>query len=147
MEYEQSHQTAKLICALFLVALSVAISLFIGWNLGKNAGYEQGKAESQASSFQAGKKQGYSEGYDTSLADADLQKSQTSSQIMDGIIERKYGDSDKDVGFSEQFKTVYVTDSDKKYHQTGCPYLPENAAPIALGDALDQGYEPCPHCW
>ena len=42
--------------------------------------------------------------------------------------------------------TVYVTNSGKKYHRSGCQYLSSSKIPISLEDAESEGYEPCSKC-
>lgn len=43
-------------------------------------------------------------------------------------------------------KTVYITDTGKKYHNAGCRYLKKSGHPISESDAIAQGYEPCSVC-
>ncbi|WP_459195688.1 ComEC/Rec2 family competence protein [Wukongibacter baidiensis] len=43
-------------------------------------------------------------------------------------------------------KTVYVTETGKKYHTGGCGYLKKSKIPINLTDAKIQGYTPCSRC-
>lgn len=43
--------------------------------------------------------------------------------------------------------TVYVTNSGKKYHQTGCQYLSNSKIAISLDEAELEGYEPCSKCF
>lgn len=42
---------------------------------------------------------------------------------------------------------IYITDTGKKYHKTGCQYLDHSAHPIKLSDAEKQGYTPCSRCF
>ncbi len=42
--------------------------------------------------------------------------------------------------------TVYVTNSGKKYHQSGCQYLANSKIAISLDEAELEGYEPCSKC-
>ena len=42
--------------------------------------------------------------------------------------------------------TVYVTDSGKKYHTSGCRYLKKSKHAIKLSKAKSQGYTPCKVC-
>lgn len=39
--------------------------------------------------------------------------------------------------------TVYVTESDNKYHRDGCRYLSKSKMAISLEDAKAKGYGPC----
>ncbi len=43
-------------------------------------------------------------------------------------------------------KTVYITNSGKKYHGSGCRYLAKSSIPISLTDAVARGYAPCSVC-
>lgn len=43
--------------------------------------------------------------------------------------------------------TVYVTGSGNKYHLQSCRYLGDHAVPIALKDAVSNGYELCTDCY
>jgi hypothetical protein len=45
-----------------------------------------------------------------------------------------------------QSKTVYITNSGKKYHSLGCMYLKKSQISISLDDAIGKGYEPCSKC-
>lgn len=42
--------------------------------------------------------------------------------------------------------TVYVTETGSKYHRESCPYLRSSKVPIALSEAIENGYEPCSRC-
>ena len=42
--------------------------------------------------------------------------------------------------------TVYITDTGKRYHRSGCRYLHQSSIPIGLKDAKAQGYTPCRVC-
>lgn len=46
--------------------------------------------------------------------------------------------------YTEQ--TVYITNSGKKYHNSGCRFLKDSCIPISLTDAINQGYAPCQVC-
>jgi len=41
---------------------------------------------------------------------------------------------------------VYITNTGKKYHESGCRYLKDSKIEISLSDAQSQGYEPCGVC-
>jgi len=41
---------------------------------------------------------------------------------------------------------VYVTDTGKKYHSSGCQYLRKSKHAISLKDAKARGYTPCSRC-
>ena len=41
---------------------------------------------------------------------------------------------------------VYITDTGKKYHNSGCRYLNDSCHEISKADAEAQGYEPCKVC-
>lgn len=41
---------------------------------------------------------------------------------------------------------VFITDTGKKYHRSGCRYLKDSKIEISLSDAQSQGYEPCGVC-
>lgn len=43
-------------------------------------------------------------------------------------------------------KTVYITETGKKYHREGCRYLKKSKIAISYDDARAQGYEPCAVC-
>ncbi len=43
-------------------------------------------------------------------------------------------------------RTVYVTNTGKRYHRENCRYLAKSKIPIKLKDALAQGYTPCHVC-
>lgn len=43
-------------------------------------------------------------------------------------------------------KTVYITNTGKKYHIDGCKYLKDSKIQIKLEDAKSQGYTPCGVC-
>lgn len=43
-------------------------------------------------------------------------------------------------------RTVYITDTGKKYHRDGCQYLRQSQHAISLDNAIAQGYEPCKKC-
>lgn len=42
---------------------------------------------------------------------------------------------------------VYVTETGKKYHKSGCSYLKKSKIQINLSDAKAQGYTPCSKCY
>lgn len=42
--------------------------------------------------------------------------------------------------------TVYITDTGKKYHQTGCQYLSRSRHSVSLEQAKIRGYTPCAVC-
>ena len=42
--------------------------------------------------------------------------------------------------------TVYLTETGKRYHLDGCPYLERSKIPIALSEAVALGYRPCGAC-
>lgn len=42
--------------------------------------------------------------------------------------------------------TVYITDTGKKYHTSGCGYLSRSKHAISLKDAKARGYTPCSRC-
>ena len=46
--------------------------------------------------------------------------------------------------YTEQ--TVYITNTGKKYHNSGCRTLKDSCIPISLTDAINQGYTPCQIC-
>lgn len=46
----------------------------------------------------------------------------------------------------ESNRTVYITNTGKKYHNDGCRHLKKSKSPINLNDAKAQGYEPCGTC-
>lgn len=43
-------------------------------------------------------------------------------------------------------KTVYITNTGKKYHNDRCRYLNDSKIPISLDEAIKQGYTPCGVC-
>lgn len=43
-------------------------------------------------------------------------------------------------------RTVYITDTGKKYHRDGCQYLRQSQHAFSLDNAIAQGYEPCKKC-
>jgi hypothetical protein len=43
-------------------------------------------------------------------------------------------------------QTVYITKTGEKYHSGNCRYLSHSKFPIALKDALAQGYQACKVC-
>ena len=43
-------------------------------------------------------------------------------------------------------ETVYVTDSDKKYHRAGCRYLKKSKIKTTLAEAKQKQYQPCTVC-
>lgn len=43
-------------------------------------------------------------------------------------------------------RTVYITDTGKKYHDSDCRHLKKSKKGIGLSDAKEQGYEPCGTC-
>ncbi|GAV24764.1 prophage LambdaCh01, thermonuclease [Carboxydothermus islandicus] len=53
-------------------------------------------------------------------------------------------DSNKSV--KKQNIIVYVTLTGHKYHRSWCRYLRYSKIPISLGDAINEGYEPCSVC-
>ena len=42
--------------------------------------------------------------------------------------------------------TVYITNTGKKYHSSGCRYLSKSRIPISLTKAKQRGYTPCSVC-
>ncbi len=42
--------------------------------------------------------------------------------------------------------TVYITNTGKKYHSSGCRYLSKSRIPISLTSAKERGYTPCSVC-
>ena len=42
--------------------------------------------------------------------------------------------------------TVYITDTGKKYHRSGCRYLKDSKHAISLEKAKQNGYSPCSVC-
>ncbi|MEG3071086.1 MAG: MBL fold metallo-hydrolase [Candidatus Syntrophopropionicum ammoniitolerans] len=42
--------------------------------------------------------------------------------------------------------TVYITNTGKKYHTSGCSSLSKSKIPISLQDAKNRGYGPCARC-
>lgn len=47
---------------------------------------------------------------------------------------------------STKSTTVYITDTGKKYHTSGCGYLSRSKHAISLKDAKARGYTPCSRC-
>lgn len=43
-------------------------------------------------------------------------------------------------------RTVYITETGKKYHSAGCRHLKKSKTEISLSDAKAQGYDPCGTC-
>lgn len=43
-------------------------------------------------------------------------------------------------------KTVYITESGKKYHRSGCKYLRKSKISISLSNAKSRGYTSCSIC-
>ena len=43
-------------------------------------------------------------------------------------------------------RTVYITDTGKKYHAVGCSSLRKSRIPISLKQAIARGYEACSRC-
>lgn len=43
-------------------------------------------------------------------------------------------------------RTVYITNTGKKYHRSGCRYLSKSEKSISLSDAKNRGYTPCSVC-
>lgn len=43
-------------------------------------------------------------------------------------------------------RTIYITNTGTKYHETGCRHLRRSQIAISLKDAEAQGYAPCKHC-
>ncbi|MCL2598900.1 MAG: hypothetical protein FWD76_03205 [Firmicutes bacterium] len=41
---------------------------------------------------------------------------------------------------------VYITDTGKLYHKSGCSYLSNSSNKITLASAKSQGYTPCSRC-
>ena len=47
---------------------------------------------------------------------------------------------------SSQNYTVYITNTGKKYHRSGCSYLKKSQSAISVSSAKAQGYTPCSRC-
>lgn len=47
---------------------------------------------------------------------------------------------------SSQSYTVYITNTGKKYHRSGCSYLKKSQSAISVNSAKAQGYTPCSRC-
>lgn len=47
---------------------------------------------------------------------------------------------------AEADRTVYITNTGKKYHADGCKYLSKSQIPIKLSEAKAKGYTPCTVC-
>ncbi len=43
-------------------------------------------------------------------------------------------------------EVVHITESGRKYHQTGCSYLKDSDIEITRTEAESRGYEPCKKC-
>ncbi|CDI49276.1 metallo beta-lactamase superfamily hydrolase [Clostridium tetani 12124569] len=43
-------------------------------------------------------------------------------------------------------QTIYVTNTEGKYHRGGCQYLRKSQIPMNESDAINQGYAPCNKC-
>ncbi|WP_279146695.1 MULTISPECIES: ComEC/Rec2 family competence protein [Clostridium] len=52
----------------------------------------------------------------------------------------------KQTSNSQKEETVYITNSGKKYHRTGCKYLNKSCTEIKKSDAVKRGYTPCSKC-
>lgn len=48
---------------------------------------------------------------------------------------------------TETSQTVYVTNTGKKYHRSGCQYLKKSKIAISLSDAKSSGYTACSKCF
>lgn len=47
---------------------------------------------------------------------------------------------------SVEERSVFITKTGEKYHQSGCFHLRLSQEKITLNDALNRGYTPCQHC-
>ena len=70
----------------------------------------------------------------------------------DGSLNKEERQEESDVktqdlqGEEDETRTVHITESGKKYHAAGCPYLKDSDTEISLEEAKKQGYEPCRKC-
>ncbi|MCH5268347.1 MAG: Ig-like domain-containing protein [Lachnospiraceae bacterium] len=58
------------------------------------------------------------------------------------VIVKKKGTKSKKSGTN-----VYITNTGKKYHRSGCRYLWNSKIKIKLSDAKSRGYTACSVCW
>lgn len=72
--------------------------------------------------------------------------SSATTVVADSLtVEKKTETSTKNKGKKAKEKTVYITNTGKKYHAAGCRHLRKRAIPLSLSDAVKQ-YEPCSVC-
>lgn len=96
-----------------------------------NEGYTDGQDNKQDAvddAYRDGYDEGYNDGYDDGYYYA--------------YDEMSYND-----GIDDQSMTVYITDTEKKYHKWGCKYLLDSYHEITLQEALKSGYTACSQCW
>ena len=97
-----------------------------GYDTGYETGYAQKKKELQAAR----------ERYVASIAPSSVEPENTASS-------EKPASSDTQASTAS---TVYITQSGKKYHVSGCKYLSKSKTAISLTDAKNRGYTPCSKC-
>jgi flagellar biosynthesis/type III secretory pathway protein FliH len=125
---------------------------------GREDGYTAGQSDGYATGYDDGNTDGYTLGYDDGYADGYDAGYETGG--YDGYY---YGyDQGESAGQVEGYQygytegktdmvtggdtTVYVTRSGTKYHQAGCTNLTASKIPMALSEAIAQGYSACSKC-
>ncbi len=121
-----------------------------GYAEGQTAGYAQGAEEGAAAGYEQGHAAGYDEGYaagytEGSEAGYTAGYSQGVSDGQQDGYEDGYA-TGKNLMVAGSEATVYVTKSGTKYHNADCANLTTSKIPIALSDAVAQGYTPCSKC-
>ena len=128
-------------------------------------GYAQGLAEGQEAlaarentlAQEAGDafQNGYDTGYETGYAQKKKELQAAREQYMASLTPASpepssagetAGSAETSGGETPSSATVYVTQSGKKYHVSGCKYLSKSKTAISLTDAKSRGYTPCSKC-